>query len=184
MPGAGNLCSGNAWSGMSFWGGAVTGNVAQGNYLGTDASRTVALPNGTGLSFGIGANNNTAGGTSASARNLLSGNNSYAVRITGAGTNQNVVQGNYIGTQANGNVAQRVANVGYGVRIESGAQSNTIGGTVADARNVISGNTLEGVSICNTGTTGNTVCGNCIGLNATGQPLPRRSRYRSLPILR
>src|SRR5262249_57816492 len=46
--------------------------------------------------------------------------------------------------------------------------ANTIGGSPAAARNVISGNTTDGVRISGTGTTGNVVAGNYIGTNAAG----------------
>src|ERR1044072_8295674 len=76
----------------------------------------------------------------------------------------NTVQGNYIGINASGTAA--VAN-GDGIRIES-APNNTIGGTATAARNVISGNTNNGVFIFNTGSTGNQVLGNYMGTNAAG----------------
>jgi titin len=54
-----------------------------------------------------------------------------------------------------------------GVRIDNGAQNNTIGGTVPDTRNVISGNGT-GVRIFQSGTTGNIVSGNYIGTDKDG----------------
>src|SRR5262249_29422244 len=46
--------------------------------------------------------------------------------------------------------------------------NNTIGGTSAGARNVISGNALDGIVISDSGTTGNVVQGNYIGTDITG----------------
>src|SRR5262245_6866446 len=54
-----------------------------------------------------------------------------------------VIQGNFIGTNAAGTV---LANGGSGVLI-SGVGNNTVGGTTAAARNVISGNSGAGVTI-------------------------------------
>jgi len=59
------------------------------------------------------------------------------------------------------------------VNISSGAQSNRIGTNadrVNDAaeRNIISGNTLDGVAVSTTGTSLNVVAGNYIGLDLTG----------------
>ena len=75
------------------------------------------------------------------------------------------VQGNYIGTNAAGTAA--LANGSSGVLI-SGSADNTIGGTTAAARNIISGNTGDGIDITGSGTTGNLVEGNYIGTNAAG----------------
>ena len=52
-----------------------------------------------------------------------------------------------------------------GIQIENGATGNDVGGTVAGARNVISGNGGPGVSILSDG---NRVEGNYIGTDATG----------------
>ena len=52
------------------------------------------------------------------------------------------------------------------MRIDS-ASDNTVGGTVAAARNLISGNNV-GVLIVGAGAIGNTVLGNYIGTDATG----------------
>ncbi len=76
----------------------------------------------------------------------------------------NVVEGNYLGTQPNGNVA--AANFGSGVVIQN-SSNNRIGGITAAARNVISGNLINGVSLA-PGASNNTVQGNYIGTNATG----------------
>jgi hypothetical protein len=64
------------------------------------------------------------------------------VEISGTGTTARV-EGNYIGTNANGSGA--LGNGGAGVRI--GSANNTIGGTEPGARNVISGNKFDGVLI-------------------------------------
>ena len=61
-----------------------------------------------------------------------------------------------------------IPNAYQGIEIFGGAQNNTIGGTTAGARNVISGNTFQGVSVLEAGTNGNLIQGNYIGLNATG----------------
>jgi len=78
------------------------------------------------------------------------------------------VQGNYIGTDYTGTKA--VAN-DVGVEVdyvnEFENSNNTIGGTVAGARNVISGNTYDGVHIVS-GVSGVQVQGNYIGTDVTG----------------
>ena len=133
-PGAGNLISGNGHDGVLLdvqGGPPITGNLIQGNYIGTDATGTHALGNATGVHI-VGASNNTIGGSVAGAGNLISGNgfngafNPLAgIAIDGPATG-NVVQGNRIGTDAAG--MNRIPNNLAGVVIEGGS-NNQIGGT-------------------------------------------------------
>lgn len=159
-----NVISGNRgveFLGVLISGSAATGNVVQGNYIGTTASGTLALGNGVGVGVRDAAGN-TIGGTSPEARNIISGNSFEGVRLHGASFT--VVQGNYIGLDAAGTVALR--NRFDGVRVKA-SSNNTIGGTVPGAGNVISGNGTYGVRMNERGT-GNTVQGNLIGTDATG----------------
>src|SRR5262245_2021302 len=79
------------------------GNIVQGSYIGTDLTGTVDLGNAfRGLN--ITSSNNTIGGTTAAARNVISGNDNTGI-IMGAGTTGNLVQGNFIGTNAAGTEA-------------------------------------------------------------------------------
>ena len=133
--------------------------MVEGNYIGTNASGTAAVANQYGVHIDS-ALNNTIGGTAAGAQNVISGNSSYGVYIYGTTASGNVVKGNYIGTNATGTAA--VANQ-YGVYLYN-ASSNTIGGTVAGAANVISGNTSYGVGMI-WAATGNAVRGNAIYAN-------------------
>src|SRR5262249_42620777 len=55
-----------------------------------------------------------------------------------------------------------------GVSISNGAGNNTIGGAVAAARNIISGNTVRGLRITGAGTSQNVVAGNYVGTNLSG----------------
>ncbi len=118
--------------------------------------------NGTGAGAGVDGLDVTGGATTI--RGLVIN------RFTGVGiriqtVGNNVVEGNYIGTSLAGTADQ--GNGDDGVRITAVA-SNTIGGTTAAARNVISGNNSDGVQIETAGATLNTVAGNYIGLAATG----------------
>ena len=166
-----NIISGNSGSGVDLTGAGTIDNVVAGNYLGLDTTGTQSLGNTlSGITIQAGASSNTIGGTVAAARNVSSGNhhngNSRGIYITGSGTNFNVVVGNYIGTNAAGTAA--VANDNSGILISSGADANTIGGTAAVDRNIISGNTLGGIAFDVAGTTGNLAEGNWTGLNAAG----------------
>ena len=113
-----------------------------------------------------GASSNTIGGTTAAAGNVLSGNDVRGVFITGAGTDVNVVIGNYVGTNAAGTAA--VANDNSGILVAGGASNNTVGGSAAADRNLVSGNALGGIVFDSPGTTGNVALGNWTGLNAAG----------------
>ncbi|MDQ1591371.1 MAG: hypothetical protein QOG71_1998, partial [Pyrinomonadaceae bacterium] len=169
-----NLISGNnsasggvARNGVVIGGAGTSANVIRGNYIGTNAAGTAAVPNtNTGVFIHNGATGNTVGGTSAVSRNLISGNDFTGITINGAGTNGNIVSGNYIGTNAAGAI-----NIGTeqdtGVDISAGAQANIVGGTTAGARNILSG-TSTGVQLTGAGTNNNAVRGNYIGTDATG----------------
>ena len=106
-------------------GSGTTGNLVEGNYLGTDPAGSAAVANGTGVLVS-GAGGNTVGGTSGGARNVISGNVLRGVFITGSGTNSNVIAGNYVGTDWTGMSA--VSNNNTGILVVSGAQNNVIGG--------------------------------------------------------
>ena len=141
------------------------GNIIEGNFIGTDVSGTSDLGN-TNDGVRIETSNNTIGGTVASARNVISGNNNDGVEINGSAASGNAVRGNFIGTTATG--AGALGNSERGVYI-NGAPNNVIGGTVAGARNVISGSTTnDGVEINGSAASGNLVQGNFIGTDASG----------------
>ena len=163
-PAARNLISANgvlgAGSGIGMF--RTTANQVVGNFIGTDVTGTSPLGNvGSGIVIGIGASANSICGTSVSGRNIISGNTRNGVRIDGNGAT--VVQGNFIGTDLTGTIG--LGNGGDGVLITT--DGNTIGGTTAGARNIISDNGSDGVSIINNAT-GNLVQGNFIGTDVTG----------------
>lgn len=158
-----NVISGNA-AGVTIFGSASTGNRVQGNFIGTSASGNAGIANsGFGVTLS-GAPNNLIGGIAPGAGNVISGNGANGLHIVGALGTGNQVQGNLIGTNAAGNAA--VPNGGIGININS--SGNTIGGTSAAARNVISGNNGQGVRIVNAGATLNVLQGNFIGTDVNG----------------
>jgi parallel beta-helix repeat protein len=171
--GAGNVISGNTSIGLKLTDGYTSGmnyNMVQGNDIGTDALGLKAIPNGdNGLVIDYGSDGNTVGGTTTAARNVISGNAESGVYLTtglqGDPVSDNLVEGNYIGTNKNGNAA--LPNGQDGVDI-SGSFGNTIGGTATGAGNVISGNTGDGVYILS-GSSNNTVQGNYVGTDSTGE---------------
>ena len=146
----------------------ASGNIIEGNFIGTNVVGALDLGNAED-GVDIRASNNTVGGLAAGARNVISGNGARGVVIqVGSGS---LVLGNLIGTDASGMVD--LGNTQEGVVIR-GVPRNTIGGTSANARNIISGN-RGGVLIknipafpCCNNATGNLVQGNFIGTTVDG----------------
>ena len=184
-----NIVSGNSLVGVWITGSGTNNNVVAGNYVGTDVTGTLAVPNGTspinvattdltsvGIAIEAGASGNRVGtnGTDADTageRNVISGNNSDGVEIGGNGSSGNLVAGNYIGLIASGTAA--LGNNQAGVLLLTGPTANTIGGVTAALRNVIGGNGHRGIFISTaanstTPTTHNVIAGNYIGTDATG----------------
>jgi hypothetical protein len=185
--GAGNLISGNGISGVQIDGTATgtntIGNMVQGNFIGVDATGEIALGNPYSVLIDKGAQNNIIGGTTAGARNVISGGNPGEVGVwiegtaTGPQTSFNTVEGNYVGTDKTGAATVTFPNAdfqgtrppygGDGIYISDNASNNTVGGTTADARNIISANLNFGVEIGESASQ-NTVEGNYIGTDVTG----------------
>jgi titin len=86
------------------------------------------------------------------------------VLIVSSGSTDNVVQGNYIGTNAAGTA--KIGNKWYGVEVSR--ERNLIGGTTSGARNVISGSGYAGVVLYLSTGVNNRVEGNYIGTDYTG----------------
>ena len=160
-----NVISGNGEGGVRIAG--TTGNTVSGNYIGTAANGTDDRGNSAnGVFITDGAQNNTVGGDrTAGEGNVISGNGGHGVVIYSSGMTGNTISGNYIGVAANGTDA--LGNAYFGVQIWD-AQNNTIGGDTEGEWNVISGNDQHGVVIYGSGSTGNIVSGNYIGLAANG----------------
>ncbi|WP_293129017.1 SdrD B-like domain-containing protein [Microcoleus sp. bin38.metabat.b11b12b14.051] len=135
------------------------GNTVAGNYIGTNATGTAALPNALfGVAVQNGGSINTIGGIAPGDRNVISGNGADGIIIVGSPAGSNRVLGNYVGTNAAGTAALPNAS---GVTINS-VLNNTVTG------NVISGNNNIGIAILNQGSTNNLVTGNFIGTNFDG----------------
>ena len=155
-----NIISGNTSDGIGITGASSTGNLVEGNYIGLGADGATIIGNlNTGVTIDSGASANTIGGSTSSSRNVISGNGSAGVYIDGT---NNVVQGNFIGTDATGTLDR--GNSGEGVGILD--SNNTIGGTASGEGNVISGN--GGAGVCIDASTNNIVQGNLIGTQADG----------------
>ena len=151
-------------------------NVAEGNYLGPHANGTSA-PGGGALGVRSAAPNTviggtagtTAGGACTGACNLISGN-SYGVVLTDyigmSAATGNRVEGNVIGATVGGTAA--LANELGVIASKDTVRNNSIGGTAAAARNLVAGNTRDGI-VLQTGCSAHLVQGNWVGVAAGGQ---------------
>jgi CSLREA domain-containing protein len=190
--GPGNVIAGNGTNGVRIRSEAF-GNVLKGNTIGLNAAGTAAIPNLDGVQINDEAVDNTIGGPGLD-RNVISGNTNHGVLLVDAGTTGNVVQGNFIGSNASASSA--LPNGGDGVAIQAGAGGNLIGGTAAGTKNVIAFNLARGVSV--ESGEGNSVLGNTISFNGSlgidlgavgvtpndlGDPDPGANLLQNFPVL-
>jgi hypothetical protein len=155
-PGSRNIISGNGSHGVTFF---DSGNsLIQGNFIGLDLSGSNALGNsGNGVILFDGGDYEV-GGTTPAARNVISANNGHGVEIMFTANAE--VLGNFIGTDSTGTLA--LGNSGSGL---TSITFNVIGGVSAGARNIISGNRGDGITLFGVD---HFVLGNFIGTDVTG----------------
>ncbi len=158
-----NYISGNDAYGIPVFGTGCNYNRIIGNYVGTDITGSIAIPNTYGVLFDDGASFNVVGGYEPGAGNLLSGNSGYGVFLYNPGTQQDSVIGNLIGTDKNGTAALPNGN---GVVIDGPTFKHFIDS------NVISGNLQNGIVLHLAGTDNNVMIRNKIGTDIGGtQPI-------------
>ena len=154
-------------------------NTVVGNIIGLDPS---GAPNGNPIGIEITGSDNRIGGTTPAERNVISGNGTgiHIRSAAGLASNNNIIIGNFIGTNVDGTTADPDGTPGngdetgnvQGIEIDSG-NGNRIGGPTEAERNVISGNTDNGIRRrrlpSDNVTVENTVIqGNFIGTDVTG----------------
>lgn len=174
-PGDGNVVSGNAgFAGIAicgnpgFCGGQTassgtddaSGTRILGNYVGTNASGTAAIPNSQGVTID-GATGVAVGGASAGAGNVISGND-IGISLF-HGTTESSITGNFVGVGADG-ITPVPNDLGLGV---DRSPDNVIG--APGAGNVVSGNIGRGVALVGEEASGNLIQGNRIGVGSDGQ---------------
>ena len=175
QPSVRNVVSGNQGEGIRLDGVLSTGNTIQGNFVGTNAAGTAALGNGaSGIYIRRAPANSVIG-------NVVSANGGFAgIAICGnpafcgggigtGGPNDgagNTIQGNLIGTTANG--LAPLGNAQRGLSID-GAPNTIVGGPLASHHNVISATTSgPGIHQFDPNATGNVIRGNFIGTDQGG----------------
>ena len=153
-----NLISGNTGKGA---GGGVhllntTGNVIQGNFIGTDVSGMLDRGNeGRGITMND-APGNRIGGPEPGAGNLIAGNRATGVRVM-SGSDNNLIQGNFLGV--NRAMTDFISN-DRGVQLR-GAHGNQV------IANMIAGHVYDGVLIWE-GASNNLVYSNVVAYNGRG----------------
>jgi len=153
VPGARNVVFANA---AILLGSGSHNDTIQGNYIGTDATGTVALGSVVGIDTNNSPHDDLVGGSVSGAGNVISGN---AIGIHfGDGAAANTVTGNFIGTDPTGLLP--VPNTGYGIQIATPSAGSAIGGTNAGEGNTIAFNGAAGVSVSSS--TGWPIRGNSI----------------------
>ncbi len=189
-----NVISGNGGNGLSLHG--SSGNVIVDNHIGTSANGNSAVANGqNGILITEGSANNTIGGTlfvdTSTGQvnnptgdkgtqppvfvvpplgNLVSGNVGNGIQIDGQSQN-NVLNGNFVGTTANGNGA--LGNGGDGVFIFNANNNSLIGCQFVNEPfvyyNVLSGNGGNGLHISSSNNV--TVQANFFGVGANNSSI-------------
>jgi RHS repeat-associated protein len=155
-----NVISGNDSHGVYISDTGTNDNQLTNNTIGEDVTGTFAIANqGDGVFVGGGASGTAIGGVTSASANIIGGNVQSGVEVAGT-TILTQIASNLIGLSATGMSA--IPNVLYGVFVHAGANGSSIDD------NTISGNTLAGVFLSDTGTYSNVVLGNFIGTTPDG----------------
>ncbi len=142
-----NVISGNNWSGVNIVDQTTTNTIVNGNYIGTDISGTLSIPNrGIGIAA-TQATNVTIGTAAPNTGNIVSNNWGHGIQIYGAvaSATNNIVQNNNQ----------------IGIRVEPYYGANTSPATAADDRlsvPLLTGNRIDGNCV--------TLAVNCAGIFA------------------
>jgi len=134
-------------------------NVVEACYIGVDPTGTLDRGDGlAGITITGGSSGNRVGGTTAAQRNVLAGS-AVGVIVEGTGKS-NVIEGNYIGTDASGTFS---ISSSLGISVDSA--DVTIGGSDPGAGNLVSGHSGDGIHF---GGNNGRVEGNRIGTDGSG----------------
>lgn len=180
-----NIISGNEAYGIMLSGAGTTHNTVAGNWIGLGHDGATPLGNERGIGIANGAHENDIGLEGAG--NVISAN-MIGVELT-SGAHRNSVAGNIIGLAADGattrsdpdDASTTLGNADGGIFITRGSYENTIGGATA-GRNIVANNGHDteygdGIYIDGSGTRGNRVLGNYIGVDRDGNEGRGNRRY-------
>lgn len=148
-----NIISGNSGYGVFVYNNGTNNNIVKGNFIGTDKTGTLAIPNGNGIVIDGAPVYNYID------NNVISGNAQQGIDIHSTYTDHNVITRNKIGTDCTGQLP--LGNLYDGIRIAEGAKYNIIGGSVAEG-NIIANNGSAGIFLMTKGDLYNKISCNSI----------------------
>ncbi|HIA12605.1 MAG TPA: hypothetical protein EYN69_11130, partial [Flavobacteriales bacterium] len=161
----GNVCSGNDEAGIYFESTANPNFNVIGNRCGLQHNGLVVVP-GSIQKYGIyidDVGSQNIGSANAGEGNVLSGNLDAGLVLSGASCTNNKIYGNLIGPSDFPSVPTG-SSQNEGILIAAGASNNKIGLNVGE-ENIIAANITNGIRITGTGTTGNKIAKNYIGVS-------------------
>lgn len=167
-----NIISGNTNGGIILQI-SVDNSIIKNNFVGTDSTGMVAIPNGS-QGMVIQGSGNIIGGSASNESNIISGNVGDGLLVIAnsqslSNSNNNIIKGNLIGTDITG--ASVLGNSSNGIALfgDAGffANGTIIGGSASGEGNIISGNTQNGIGIFQNANN-SVVKGNFIGTDETG----------------
>jgi len=157
-----NTISGNSTAPGFFMGyQSITNLTIQNNFIGTDSTGTIAVPNALGLiTFTELATTIT---NCTFQNNLISANpgGNFGLQLTI--NNNNIIRANKFGTNITG--TSILGTNGNGISVQG--NNNTIGGSTTSDGNLVAGTTGSGIQI-SYGSSGNTISNNYIGCDVNG----------------
>ncbi len=158
----GNVIANSGYNGIRLLNAGATGNIVQGNLIGTALDGTTPMGNALAGILIKNAPGNQIGGMEPGEGNTISANGEHGILIERPGATDNTIEGNQIGTDIAGTTP--LSNGSHGIQISDGT-GNVIGGIAAGAGNAIGGNGGAGIAV-----TGGivTIQGNFIGTDAGG----------------
>ena len=168
------------WRKVWMSGSGARDNLIAGSFIGTNPTATYASSefidsSGGGIAISGTAHDNQIGEATLAGRNVISGNQRSGIIMSGLNVRNNVIRNNIIGLSPDG--SRRMANVAHGIDAEQGTAANTIGGTGINERNVLSGNSIDGIEVVHlTATANNRIIGNFVGTDLTGNAAPPFAR--------
>ncbi|MCX6137105.1 MAG: FG-GAP-like repeat-containing protein [Ignavibacteriales bacterium] len=145
--GPNNVISGNTATGIAI--NSSTNSIIA-NFIGTDETGLLSIPNGVGLTIGNGGTNNAIGSIWADSGNVFENNKYEGIWIGGKSARDNQIRNNVI------------TNNGTGISVVDTASNNEI------TTNLVNLNRNTGIGIWR-GSYGNTILGNLIGTDLTGK---------------